>query len=94
MTRNDIPCLEWESAQEPEQKHSVCFRCGWEHSYHPTYEQLEDAHRAHRATLSVDKMNHREFIQDGFRYFCGWSSQTPVGGEVTGWLVYNVERAA
>lgn len=71
----------------------------------PSYEELEAAYLDKAATLDVNRINHREFIRDGFRYRCGWSSERDESYEgpkkwydpaykVIGWGVYAVEPEA
>ncbi len=68
-----------------------------------TYQDLETAYRAGRATLPVDHINHREFVLDGVRYFAGYSSEgvtryDPDYGcnvrDVRGWIVYKTKNEA
>ena len=58
----------------------------------PTYDELERDYQSGLATLPVDKINHREFVRDGIRYFCGWSSAKKSTNDVQGWLVYKSKR--
>lgn len=63
----------------------------------PTYDFLEKEYQNKRATLPIDHINHREFVKDGIRYFCGYSSQraeTFKDGsyKVQGWMVYKSEN--
>ena len=66
-----------------------------------TYEQLVNLCQEKKATLVVNRINHREFIYDGRRYIAGYNSERdprykqtswdePIY-KVMGWLVYNVE---
>lgn len=60
---------------------------------HPTeeiYNDLEKLYQEGLATLPVNRINHREFVYDGNRYFCGWNSDSKNGW--IGWIVYKVEK--
>lgn len=69
-----------------------------EHIQLPTHDDLINAYQTGKATLEVDHINHREFVMNGNRYFCGYSSQqdstyTPKTADdseykVQGWLTY------
>jgi hypothetical protein len=52
-----------------------------------SYEHLEALYREGKATMPVDRINHREIVLTGWRYFCLYSSKK---GEI-GWHVYKVE---
>jgi alpha-L-arabinofuranosidase len=52
-----------------------------------TYAELEQLYRDKKATMPVDEINHREFVQTGWRYFCLRSSEA----DAMGWHVYKVE---
>lgn len=41
----------------------------------PTHEELERDCRDGKAVLSVNRINHREFVKAGIRYFVGYSSE-------------------
>ena len=63
-----------------------------------TYKELERLYRQGKATLPVDHINHREFVYNGIRYFCGWDStkdetykpteDTDPAYKVNGWILY------
>lgn len=67
----------------------------------PTHEELERDCRDGKAVLSVNRINHREFVKAGIRYFVGYSSErdpnyTPEkpfdpAYQVKGWKVYKAE---
>jgi hypothetical protein len=52
----------------------------------PTYDDLETAYLSGEATMDVDRVNHREFVWQGIRYTCGWSSEKS-GDSVIGWII-------
>lgn len=59
----------------------------------PTYAELEKDYQSGRAELVVEHLNHREFVKDGVKYYCGYSSQraeTYADGtyRVQGWMTY------
>jgi hypothetical protein len=52
-----------------------------------------------KARLVINQVNHREFVLNGMRYYCGWSSKKiPDSGDgntpykVEGWLTYKITR--
>jgi hypothetical protein len=69
-----------------------------------THDDLIRLYKAGKATLSVDHVNHREFVYNGVRYFVGYSSKrNPCyvktswdanEYEVLGWIVYKQELEA
>ena len=65
------------------------------------YAELERCYRQGLATMPVCRINHCEFVMDGTRYFCGWSSEGTrkysseygrVVADVVGWIVYKTEQ--
>lgn len=66
-----------------------------------TPEELEKLYQEGKATLPINHINHREFVYNGMRYFCGWDSTkdltykpTEVGDpayKVRGWILYKQE---
>lgn len=55
----------------------------------PTHDELLEM----GANPVVCHINHREFVKDGIRYFCGWDSQlNPKTNEVYGWITYKTEK--
>jgi hypothetical protein len=66
-----------------------------------THEKLEKLYQEGKATLPVNQVNHREYVYNGVRYFCGYDStrnpkyvqrtwQDPQYA-VNGWLCYKQE---
>jgi hypothetical protein len=51
------------------------------------YADLEQLYRDKKANMPVDRVNHREFVLTGWRYFCLYSSAS----QDMGWHVYKVE---
>ena len=58
----------------------------------PSYEELEASYRDGQADLAVVQPNHREYVRDGTRFCCGWSSAGTPEREVVGWVVYRGVR--
>ena len=49
----------------------------------PTHDELVEW----GALRKVSRINHREFVHDGVRYFVGWSSGRHKG-DFSGWITY------
>ena len=60
----------------------------------PTYEDLIEAYHCGAATLPVDRFNHREFVMQGVRYFCGFDSKKRIGWPEPRWFTYKSEPEA
>ncbi len=57
---------------------------------YPTHDELMGAVRTKKAVLKVNRLNHRQFVMAGVRYFCGWSSENKRGSDsVVGWITYD-----
>ena len=62
------------------------------------YKTLETLYRKGKAKLTVDRINHREFIFDKNCYKVGWdstkTSDSPHIGpyKVRGWIIYDVTK--
>jgi hypothetical protein len=72
----------------------------------PTHDKLIEDVRNHKAVLDVNRVNHREFVKDGVRYFVAWSSERDPNYkrdesdwrspeyQVLGWCTYKSEKVA
>lgn len=70
----------------------------------PTHDELIEQYRNGAARLDVDRVNHREFIFNGIRYSCGWSSERDTTYKpkkfsdpeyrVVGWRTYKAEAVS
>ena len=66
-----------------------CTLCGWNRADHLTFEQLDAAHKAGRASLIVDKCRFKMYVYDGFKFICN-RTLTPVYSPATGRLIYDI----
>ena len=60
----------------------------------PTHKELLAAYHNKLATLPINGINHREFVMDGVRYFCGFNSAVSEVWPQPDWLVYRKEVEA
>lgn len=61
-------------------------------SLSPTMNELLSLFSKGEAKLEINRVNHKEFVWNGNRYFVGWQSGSQQYNCERGWMTYDIQK--